>query len=197
MKTLNCFHLIIVCVIGGLLVGCNPPNKNDIVGSYKRVDQTVTETLNIKPDGKFQQIVKYADGRNWIIEDSWSLTERVVRLDKCYQTYDFEKSAIIDPPKLVYMDSLLWDGGLLFTSELDKHPFQKTKNNNDSRPQSLAVVRVRLRGERGGGCFSQPRRPKDNYGYCAGSWHSLRSLLDSLSLSRHGKSSGELVSVMI
>ena len=119
------FHTkLLTLVLVGLIVGCKPTTK-DVEGVYKRSDQTITEVLTLKHDGKFQLTVKYADGRSWLIEDSWSLIERVIRLDKCYLTYDFEKEKIIDPPKLVYMATFLWEDGRLYENELYKHPFIK------------------------------------------------------------------------
>ena len=113
-----------------LAVGCRPPEKADVIGLYKRSDENITAILSIKPDNKFELVVHYSEGRSLTIQDSWSLVERVVRFEKFYLTYDFEKNAIIDPPKLVYMADLSWEGGKLFLNELDQHPFERQTSTN-------------------------------------------------------------------
>jgi hypothetical protein len=132
MKVLH-FNISVVATIMALLLASCDKNQKHPTGVFRRSYGSTTETLTLKPDGRFLQEVVYRDGRRWTIEESWSLIERTIRLDKCLLTYDFEKDRIIDPPKEVFMASFLWKNGKIFTSELDKTPFEKIMNPTEGK----------------------------------------------------------------
>ena len=73
----------------------------------------------MKPDGTFEQEAKYSNDNTWKMDGSWTLTNQLIRLDKCYLTYDGEKQMVNIPPKLVGLCSFSWEGNAISRSELE------------------------------------------------------------------------------
>jgi hypothetical protein len=48
------------CALGFVLSACSGPTQADIVGTYSRADNGVTETIEIRKDGSFEQTVQPA-----------------------------------------------------------------------------------------------------------------------------------------
>ncbi len=69
-----------------------PPTEASVVGAYLHTNRDLTDKIVLEPGGRFYQEVTYADGRVWSMTNSWSLTDLTLRLDECYETYDWEKS---------------------------------------------------------------------------------------------------------
>jgi hypothetical protein len=108
-----------------LLFGCSPPNQSQIAGSYVRYNQGVTDTILLDGNGTFKQDIIYTNGGSWSSIGSWKIINRVIRLDKCYLTFDDEKQSIIIPPQIVYMCTFSFDSEKLIRTELQP-PWVKT-----------------------------------------------------------------------
>ncbi len=102
--------LLLMAVLASVVVGCSEPIKQDVVGTYTWSFSNVTDKIMLLPDGTLRQEVSYAGGTVWKLTSTWNLKHRAIFLDKSYQAYDEEHSAVRPTPELVYMCAFGWEG---------------------------------------------------------------------------------------
>jgi len=85
-----------------------PPTEASVVGAYLHTNRLLNDKIVLEPGGRFYQEVTYTDGRVWTITNSWSLTDLTLRLDECYEPYDWEKKVVRLRPERVTITAL-WE----------------------------------------------------------------------------------------
>jgi len=105
-RALQIIGVIALSLLGGLwfLRWITPPTHAEVSGAYTRSYLGVTEDLTLHPDGTFQQIITYTDGRKVTASGQWSLINQAVGLSPYNEVYDVDFSngkteiAIKNPP---------------------------------------------------------------------------------------------------
>lgn len=122
----NSWPTLIVALTSLILAGCDGPSKSDLTGTFSRTTAAATETIQIKADGTFAQVVESADGQIWTLTNTWVLKPRGITFNLFYETYDIEKQATVIPPVKVAFRNCYWRAGSLVCSDVGTYVFQKT-----------------------------------------------------------------------
>jgi hypothetical protein len=84
------------------------PTQTSVIGTYLHTNRGLIDKIVLDPGGRFHQEVMYTDGRVWTTTNSWSLTNQTLRLDGCYEPYDWEKNVVRLQPEQVTITAL-WE----------------------------------------------------------------------------------------
>lgn len=108
--------------------GCDPsPNTAQVSGHYKGTLYGVTETIDLRTDGFYEQTVTFPDHQTVNIKGTWTLQHRAVTLREYLQFYSEANKAAVHPPKNVMYMTYVWrDGYLTRDFGGDIYSLQKT-----------------------------------------------------------------------
>jgi hypothetical protein len=114
--------------LGFVLSACSGPTQADIVGTYSRADDGVTETIEIRKDGSFEQTVHTGPGNHaWTLRSTWKKEPRGVTFSSFNKTYDSATMARVIPPKTMMSYGFFWSERMLIGDEEGKYIYTKDR----------------------------------------------------------------------
>jgi hypothetical protein len=105
--------LFAMCFLAWIATGCGQVAPSAVVGSYVRTASGVKETLLLKQDGTFNQVVEDASGKTFTLTDSWTNEYKRVCFHRFYFTFEVATGKLIQPPALRSMAYLRWEKDVL------------------------------------------------------------------------------------
>ena len=96
-----------------LASGCGEPGASQIAGKYSRSTPEFTETLSVKADGSFEQVITYTNSQTISLTNSWKRQYKQIVFNRLYVTYDVERGATLTPPQLRYAVNMSWEPDVL------------------------------------------------------------------------------------
>ena len=106
-------RIVMTVGLAAAVWGCSEPTLQDIAGAYNRTDGLLRESIILKADGTFDQIVVCANGREFKLSDRWTNDYRRIEFAKMYITRDTMNAKVLLSPKLQGSTYFGWSKGYL------------------------------------------------------------------------------------